>query len=639
MDDTKETCKVDITLLPMKGVYFFLYAGCASLMPFITIYMKMLGLSMSETALICGTMPFIHGITRTFIGGLADKLNAHRATMIILCLLTTVFYSGMVFVPRRMSQITHNSTTDIELHCGTNGTHFRVCNARSVNGNEKESDSHDIFAARVLFFKGCKWTCDVEKQQNSTRQTQIVLLKPPFKTVCRASGQTTTVVFGGNKVQPSTAHNCRALRASITDKVTCRCYYLESVVVGDDSCEGMVCDVSTTLRCKTKCSLQVDMPFDGEIMHNKSQGHSSTDRTGIHFGWVFWSITILYFFAQMTMQPMYGIIDAMLFNYLGEKRNKWGRERLWGTVGFAIFGPVSGLLMDNVRLHDNEYAVAFLLFAVCMTLTAVCTGQFNSRRRDVSGSTNVFKDTVSPILKPETFVLLALIVVFGIYLGFISTFLFWYLKLLGDVPQILFGLCLLSRSSLETVVMFFSETVFRTVGHVNCFSIVCVAFAIRFASYSFIRNPWMVLLIEPLHAITFGLMYAAASTYASRITPPGNHGSVQNIIASLHFCYGRSFGTLLGGRLFETYGGAATFRMFAASSLILLVLHVVAQKFWIKSGQATDVIELDVKHERHALQNGEDEVEKNTTNLPGESTLITKDVLNYKENVCDGLLR
>ena len=500
--------------------------------------MKMLGLTLLETSLICGTMPFIHGITRPFIGGFADKLNAHRSMVVVLGLLTAVFYSGMVFVPRRTTQITQYNIANIDLHCGTNGTYFLFCNGRSLNSSEKDSDLQDVFAANVQSIRACKWTCNLEKQQNNTPQTQAVLLKQPVMKVCSALRQTETVVFEFNKLKLATTKHCRFFTNRNTDVVTCRCYSLESVVFGGDSCEGLLCDVSTKLRCQTNCSLLLDSPVDDRILHNTSQGYSSTDRTGIYLGPVFWSIAILYFFAQMTIQPMYEIMDAMMHNYLGENRNKWGKERIWGTFGYAIFGPVSGFLMDNLRIGDHQYVVAFFLFAVCMTLSAACSSQFNSCSRNVSVSTNVFKDTVGLLLKPEAFVLLSLVMFFGVYLAFISTFLFWYLKLLGDVPQILFGLCLLSRCSLEMVAVYFSGTLFRVIGQVNTFSLVCVAFSVRLASYSFILNPWMVLLIEPLHAITFGLMYAAASTYASRITPPGAHGSVQNIIASLHFCFG-----------------------------------------------------------------------------------------------------
>ncbi|KAI0237693.1 Major facilitator superfamily domain-containing protein 6 [Lamellibrachia satsuma] len=273
-----------------------------------------------------------------------------------------------------------------------------------------------------------------------------------------------------------------------------------------------------------------------------------------------------------------------------------------------------------------------------MLLTVFFVCQHNVSSRRVTCSPQVFKDIVGLIRRPEAFVLFTLVLVFGMFMGVISTFLFWYLKLLGDVPQILFGLCILCSCSMEVFVLFFSDRVFRLISQVNCFSIACVVYAIRLASYSVIRNPWMVLLVEPLHAITFGLMYSAASTYVSSITPPGAHGSVQNIIASLHFCYGKSFGALLGGVLFERYGGAATFRMFAVSSLVLLVLHLIAQKFWVKGGRTVNVIEMEVKREQLSTEPGDDEYITKKMTAPGQESLRDNDETKYEETVYDGLV-
>ena len=507
--------------------------------------MKMLGLTLTETAIICGTIPFIHGVTRTIIGGLADKMNAHKSVFMLLCLVTAISYGCMVFVPQRTTPEAGHRTVHVELHCWTNGAHFFVCNGGSSTVDaDIEGESHGSVAARYISFNAsvCRWTCSVEEQHSNTNHTETMLFIRPNQTDCLTVNQTATFEIGLGKLQRTTAENCRALTSPITDNGFCSCYTLQSFVVHDDTCEGMQCEKPTRLICKADCVHKKDVSIGGLGLHNDSRGLSPSDRTGIHFGWVFWSVAILYFLGQLTQQPLFGLNDAMLYTFLGDKRNTWGKQRLWGTIGFAVFGPISGLLMDNCSLGQNEYTVAFLLFVVFMLLTVFCACQHNVSSRRVTCSPQVFKDIVGLIRRPEAFVLFTLVLVFGMFMGVISTFLFWYLKLLRDVPQILFGLCILCSCSMEVFVLFFSDRVFRLISQVNCFSIACVVYAIRLASYSVIRNPWMVLIVEPLHAITFGLMYAAASTYVSSITPPGAHGSVQNIIASLHFCYGECSG-------------------------------------------------------------------------------------------------
>jgi len=46
---------------------------------------------------------------------------------------------------------------------------------------------------------------------------------------------------------------------------------------------------------------------------------------------------------------------------------------------------------------------------------------------------------------------------------------------------------------------------------------------------------------------------------------------------------GISFGGVVGGFLYQTYGGKRTFKLFSYGSLIMGILHVIFIKFTIKS--------------------------------------------------------
>ena len=59
----------------------FVFSAVASLLPYLAVYMKQLGLSPSETALIYGSMPFLGAIVRPLVGAIADKLHAHKVTL------------------------------------------------------------------------------------------------------------------------------------------------------------------------------------------------------------------------------------------------------------------------------------------------------------------------------------------------------------------------------------------------------------------------------------------------------------------------------------------------------------------------------------------------------------------------------
>ena len=511
------------------------------MVPYIAIYMKMIGLSPSETALTFGVVSLVTAFSRTFVGGVADKLNAHKTVSVVMCLLSATFHGSMLLVPQRAPPETNHLTEDVQLHCGTNGAYVVTCSGRpadnqhleiavNISGRtEIESYADDVGEYLSFNATECRWTCKIRQHENTTRQTrQVCFARIRYKKYITLH-DATTLAFVVTKLQRKPADECRATYSRNSNELSCHCYKMLSFVVRHDSFDEMVCQNQTALICSTDC---VGL-LGGSVVRE-----TSPERTGYHFGWTFWGIAIPFLLGQATIHPLFGLTDAMAYTVLAENLGRWGKQRLWGTMGFAVFGLTSGILMDVYGHGKNAYTIAFLLFAIFMVLASVSACQYNLRGLNLTRPSRVFHDVLGVARRPDAFVLFCVVLIFGMYQGLIYTFLFWYLKLLGDVPQVLFGLCLVHSCVPETVMLFFSGAIIHKIGHVFSMSIVFVAFAIRMAGYSFLSNPWMVLCIEPLHAFTFGLMYSAASTYASRITPPGTHGSVQSVIGSLFFSFG-----------------------------------------------------------------------------------------------------
>ena len=531
---------INAWIMIYRGLLLNLVSGVASLFPYLPVYMKMMGLTLTEAAVIFGTTTFFNGFTRTLFGCVADKLNVHKPSYIIMALLTVVFFCGMVLVPQRTTPETLNWTVD---NCGKYGMHVVVCGGLLLNSDRK-GDSQFYGATTNLTFnnKECRWTCIIEEQH--TNQEQSILPRLCNRTDHMILNRTEPLVFEMKTLRLTATKNCRrAVTTPTPGQQSCHCYALNSSFVDTDECEGIACNEPIRLICKKNCSDIEHLPF-GDRGYIDTQKNSSvnlsSDRNTIHFGMTFWSVAILYSIGQLVCQPLFGLLNAMTFTFLGDKRNQWGKQRMFGTIGVAVVGSISGLLMDNYTIGPNRYAVAFLLFGIFLTLSAFCVSQFSTGDvRSRAPPNRLLKDLLALIRKPEAVVMFALITVFGVYYGVIITYLFWYLTLLGDAQQTLFGLCILCNSSVEILALFFSDRIFRVVSQHNCFAIVCVGYAVRMTGYSLISNPWMVLVIEPLHAVTFSLTLATMMTYACRITPPGAHGSVQNIVSALYFCYGK----------------------------------------------------------------------------------------------------
>ena len=97
-------------------------------------------------------------------------------------------------------------------------------------------------------------------------------------------------------------------------------------------------------------------------------------------------------------------------------------------------------------------------------------------------------------------------------------------------------------------------------------------FVIRFLCYSALRNPWLVLLIEPLNGATFAITWSVSCIYADRIAPEGTHATMQALLEAMHFGLGCGVGSLAAGYIYEAEGAIVCFLYAGLLSCISCVL-------------------------------------------------------------------
>jgi MFS family permease len=195
--------------------------------------------------------------------------------------------------------------------------------------------------------------------------------------------------------------------------------------------------------------------------------------------------------------------------------------------------------MDTLRAETNanNFSIAFCMFSVLYLLTSFVVFTMKISHDLVCGQ--MLKGTMKILRNAKIFIFILVIFFFGILTGAIEAFLYWYLEAdLGNKLKILPGLCVTFACLAETPVFYFAGRFIKRFGHVMCLYIAFVAYTVRFIGYSFLTNAWFVLPIELLHGLTFGLMWAAATSYGSIITPPGMSGTIQGLISGVHFGFG-----------------------------------------------------------------------------------------------------
>ncbi|CAK1588571.1 unnamed protein product [Parnassius mnemosyne] len=326
------------------------------------------------------------------------------------------------------------------------------------------------------------------------------------------------------------------------------------------------------------CKIECDNFVVNEWFQSATDSHNNTTQYTRQF-WLFFLMMIISWIGQAVVVTF---ADAICFNLLGTKVSLYGKQRLWGSVGFGIFSFLTGTLID--LFSDGaykDYTIAFVLMFVFLCGDVIVSSLIKTESTKMS--VNILVDVGTLLSSLPTLVFMLWTIAVGLCTGLLWQFLFWLLEDIygcdnSDYIKTLQGLV----SAIQTVCgeipfMFASGYILNKLGHINTMSLVLLAFGVRYILYSYLTNAWWVLPIEMLQGLTLGMFYPTMASYANAVSPPGTETTVQGLVGAVFEGVGTSLGSFIGGLLYETYGGPNTFRWFGIGSLICCLLHILVQ--------------------------------------------------------------
>ena len=103
------------------------------------------------------------------------------------------------------------------------------------------------------------------------------------------------------------------------------------------------------------------------------------------------------------------------------------------------------------------------------------------------------------------------------------------------------------------------------------------AYFTRVFGYTMVKSPWLILLLEPLHGVTYALSKTASVDFITTHTPKGYESTGQALITALRMGVGNLLGLYLGGIIAEGYGQVALYRYAGALVAVVFVLFLLVQ--------------------------------------------------------------
>jgi len=174
---------------------------------------------------------------------------------------------------------------------------------------------------------------------------------------------------------------------------------------------------------------------------------------------------------------------------------------------------------------------------------------------------------------------------YGVAMSLVENFLLVFLvQDFAHTPRTLLGASVAVMCLFEVPIFMYIGRLWTTHGiSLTTVIVVCqLILVVRCLLYMLVdqlQMPWLVLLVEPLHGVTFAAMWAATVEYGKRLAPASAVARMQSLVNGVFYNVAMGFGSVFWGRLVEPapvgYGFSTCFLLDAILVLAWCVIWLV----------------------------------------------------------------
>jgi PPP family 3-phenylpropionic acid transporter len=244
--------------------------------------------------------------------------------------------------------------------------------------------------------------------------------------------------------------------------------------------------------------------------------------------------------------PILSLIDTSILHMLGDQKERYGRVRLWGTIGWGLSAPVVGEVLARRGLEWM-----FWMYAAFMLVSL-----FLVRGLDFEATVErtPFWVGVRGMLRDRAWWLV-------LSAGFIAAFGLAaqtnYLGLLLDemgAPTSYLGVAITLSTLFELPILFGSSYLLARRSNRSVLFFAVAITGLRCLLYAVVATPGQVLAIQLLHGLTYSLILIAGVNFAAKHAPPGLSATAQGLFNAVQGGLGGAAGNLVCGLLLDQFG-------------------------------------------------------------------------------------
>jgi PPP family 3-phenylpropionic acid transporter len=275
----------------------------------------------------------------------------------------------------------------------------------------------------------------------------------------------------------------------------------------------------------------------------------------------FWTLLVLMALLGFFTNAALPLFEAITFMHLRDDIGRYGRLRVWGSIGFIVAVSGIGMTLDIWPIALLPWLVLATLAASFAVALAVPDVE-EVRERPQAAS-------VWPVMcRPEVIAFFAACFLMSVAHG--PLYAFYSIHLAGNGwSKTLVG-AMWSLGVIAEIVVFLAMPQLTRRFDMRvllAFSFACGV--LRFVMIGWLVDSyWLMALAQLLHAATFGLYHATAVSFINRWFAGPLRARGQALYASLTFGAGGMLGSFGSGVAWELFGAAPTY---AAASLCCLI--------------------------------------------------------------------
>ena len=262
--------------------------------------------------------------------------------------------------------------------------------------------------------------------------------------------------------------------------------------------------------------------------------------------------TLLYFF----LMPSSPLLDSLTIRSAEEAGVTYGAVRMWGSIGFSIFASLSGGILLAIGGVANLQWIYWGVWLLPILLVLLL--------KDVKASAPpITLRSLATVVRSRS-LLWFLLLVFVMMLPHRMNdgFLGLHMSNLGASDQMV-GLAWSIAALSEVPTFALLNRYLHKVHELALIGVVGLLYVARWIVYALANDPFVLLVMQASHSITYAVFWVAAVAYVVRIVPNEFRSTGQSILSATFVgVTGLASGTL--GGWIEGWGGYESAYMFGA---------------------------------------------------------------------------